>query len=169
MIKLSTLLTLPVIILVVFVQLVVVPTIKFSNGHADLVLVFLAAWAMQEKGQPVWLWTLLLSWVINSVSGVPLYIFPITYFFVTGFARLIKSMTWQMPVLNMLFTTLIGSLVSLGGSYVALSLSDYVLPFSVSLNTVILPSTVLNLMLCIPVYLLVTDFHQFLQPPLETS
>ncbi len=169
MIRLSSLLTIPVIILLLFIQMVVSPTIKLANGHADLVLVFIVAWALQERGQPVWLWTLLLGYIINTVSGVPLYIYPVTYIFVTALAKFIKRMTWQMPVLAMLFTVLVGSLIELGGSYIALSFADYDLPFTTSLNSVILPSTVLNLMLCIPVYLLVSDFYSFLQPQLETS
>ena len=42
-IRLSSLLTIPAIILLLFIQMVVSPTIKLANGHADLVLVFIVA------------------------------------------------------------------------------------------------------------------------------
>ena len=163
----SYFLLLPLLILLAYIQIIVMPTIKLINGHADILLIFVIAWALQEKGLPAWFPAIVGGLIISLVSAVPLFIPLVTYLFITLFARLIRSRIWQMPILAMLTTTLVGSLLSAILTLLVLQFNGYNLPWELTMNSVILPATLLNLMLSLPVYLLVTDFGQFLAPSEE--
>ena len=52
------LIAVPVIILGVMLQSAVISSIKLLSGHADLPLVMLAAWALQEEVDTAWQWAM---------------------------------------------------------------------------------------------------------------
>ena len=69
-----------------------------------------------------------------------------------------------MPILAMYFTTLVGTLIFNLLTYLVLKLSQVPISFSESINLVVLPSTLLNLILALPVYLMVTDLIGLIYP-----
>jgi len=157
----------PILILLAYIQIIIMPTIKLINGHADVLMVFIIAWALQEKRLPVWFPAIVGGLIISLVSAVPIFVPLVTYLCITVFARFIRNRIWQMPILAMLSTTLVGSLISAILTLLVLQFNGYNLPWDLTMNSVILPATLLNLMLSLPVYLLVTDFGQFLAPSEE--
>jgi len=163
----SYFLLLPILVVLAYVQIIVMPTIKLINGHADILLVFIIAWALQERGLPVWFPAIVGGLIISLISAVPYYIPLITYLFITLFARVIRSRIWQMPILAMLTTTLAGSILGAVLTLLVLQFNGYNLPWNTTMNSVILPSVLLNLLLSLPVYLLVTDFSEYLAPSEE--
>jgi hypothetical protein len=68
------------------------------------------------------------------------------------------------PMLAMLVATLVGTLLTLGISWVALQIIGVSLPVFPSFYLVILPSALLNLLLAIPIYTLAGDLASWLYP-----
>lgn len=155
---------LPILVVTLALQSVVIPTLPLLNGYADLVLLVLVAWALQERVRSAWLWTLLAGLMVGYISALPLLIPLAGYMMVTALARLVLRRVWQTPILAMFLVTLSGSLISQGLTFAVLSVTSRPLPLLDSLNLVILPGTLLNLLLALPVYAVVTDLAQWMYP-----
>ncbi len=158
------LLSIPVLLLVLMLQSVVVSTLPLLSGFADLVLLVLVAWALQERARSAWIWTIVAGVMVSFVSALPMGVPLIGYLIVTAITRLIRRRVWQTPILSMFFITFIGSLITQGLALGVLIFKGTPLPIYESINVVVLPSTLLNLLLALPVYAVVTDLAQWLYP-----
>jgi biotin transporter BioY len=90
--------------------------------------------------------------LVGAVSAEPLFVPVIGYLAVVLIARLLQHHIWQSPIIALFITIFIGTLVTNLISLVVLQFSDVPLPWFDSLNLVILPSALLNLILSLPVY-----------------
>ena len=159
------LVAIPVLVLAVMLQASIIGRINLLNGAADLVLLILAAWGLQERVRNAWGWGAAAGFLVGSVSGVPWYVYLIGYLFVIGLARILVHRVWQAPLLAMFTVTLIGTLVLLMLTYLERSLfGNLTLAFNVSFMQVILPSSLLNLLLAIPVHALIRDLANRVYP-----
>lgn len=145
-------------------QTIVISTLPLLSGYADLVLLVLIAWSLQERVRTSWIWTILAGLMVGFVSALPLFVPLVSYLLVTAVSRLFLRRVWQIPILAMYLVTFIGSLVSQGIVMVVLLFNGTPLSFNDSLNLVILPSTLLNLLLALPVYAVVSDLAQWVYP-----
>ena len=66
------LVALPVIILAVILQSAIVSRVYLLSGIADLPLVMLAAWALQEEVETAWHWAVATGLLVGFVSGIPM-------------------------------------------------------------------------------------------------
>ncbi len=64
----------------------------------------------------------------------------------------------------MLVMTFLGSLITLGMDWVALQFRTGAYPFQATLNLIIMPSMLLNMLLALPVYALINDLADFIYP-----
>jgi cell shape-determining protein MreD len=154
----------PVLGLAVMLQTAIVGRINLLNGAADLVLLILAAWGLQERVRSAWIWGAAAGLLVGSISGVPWYVYLVSYLFVIGMARILAHRVWQAPLLAMFTVTLIGTLVLLMLTYFERSLFEISLTFNLSFVQIILPSILLNLLLAIPVYAIIRDLVNRLYP-----
>jgi rod shape-determining protein MreD len=161
----SILVAIPVIALAVMLQASIIGRIILLNGAADLVLLILAAWGLEERVRHAWVWGAVAGLLVGSVSGVPWYVYLIGYLFVIGLARFLALRVWQAPLLAMFTVTLIGTLVLLMFTYLERSLfEDLSLAFNLAFIQIILPSSLLNLLLAIPVHALIRDLANRIYP-----
>jgi hypothetical protein len=151
-------------IVLMMLQTTVVSTLPLLNGTADLLLLALAAWGLQERAQSAWAWALVAGALAHFVSAAPAFVPLAGYLFVTAAARLLRRRVWQTPVFSMFFVTFAGSLVAQGMVMAVLVLRGVPLPWFDSLNLVILPGTLLNLLLALPVYAVISDLAQWVYP-----
>jgi cell shape-determining protein MreD len=154
----------PVLGLAVMVQTSIIGRINLLNGAADLVLLTLAAWGLQERVRSAWIWGAAAGLLVGSISGVPWYVYLVSYLFVIGMARILAHRVWQAPLLAMFTVTLIGTLVLLILTYFERSLIEVSLEFNLAFMQIILPSILLNLLLAIPIYALIQDLANRLYP-----
>jgi cell shape-determining protein MreD len=154
----------PVLGLAAMLQTSIIGRINLLNGAADLVLLILAAWGLQERVRSAWIWGAAAGLLVGFVSGVPWYVYLVGYLVVVGMARLLAHRVWQAPLLAMFTVTLIGTLVLLMLTYLDRSLFEMSLVFNVSFVQIILPSILLNLLLAIPVHALIRDLANRLYP-----
>jgi rod shape-determining protein MreD len=162
--KRSILVAIPVLGLAVMLQTSIVGRINLLNGAADLVLLILAAWSLQERVRSAWVWGVAAGLLVAFVSVVPWYVYLVGYLAIVGMARLLAHRVWQAPLLAMFTVTFIGTMVLLMLTYVERSLFEVSLPFNLSFAQIILPSILLNLLLAIPMHAIIRDLANRLYP-----
>jgi len=162
--KRSILVAIPVLGLAVMLQTSIVERINLLNGAADLVLLILAAWSLQERVRSAWVWGVAAGLLVAFVSVVPWYVYLVGYLAIVGMARLLAHRVWQAPLLAMFTVTFIGTMVLLMLTYVERSLFEVSLPFNFSFAQIILPSILLNLLLAIPIHAIIRDLANRLYP-----
>lgn len=160
----ATLVAFPVLVLALMLQTAAISRINLLYGSADLVLVILAAWALQERVTTSWQWALVAGALVGFVSGLPWFVPLVGYLLIIGVARLLQRRVWQAPLLAMFTVSFIGTLMMHILSVISLRLSGDPLPLGDSFSLITLPSILLNLLLAIPVYAVIRDLARWLYP-----
>jgi hypothetical protein len=159
----------PVILLTVILQTAVISRVYLLSGIADLPLVMLAAWALQEGVDSAWHWAIATGLLIGFISGIS-WIVPVgTYMAVVLLAYLFQRRVWQAPLLAMFSITFIGTILVGMLSVGVLRFSEVDLPISDVLGLVMLPSVLLNMLLAIPVYAVMRDLARWVYPAPEVE
>ena len=148
-----------VLLLVIFylLQTAIFSQMPLISGTADLILLFFAAWTLQERIKYRWIWVVIGGLAISAISAMPFYAPLIGYAGVYGIARLLQRKVWQAPILAMFIVTLVGTLFQHAVYIVALQVSGAPISWGDSLDNIILPSVLLNLLFALPMYALVND------------
>jgi hypothetical protein len=159
-----TLISLPILGFLIMFQSSVVSRIHLLQGTADLVLLALAAWTLQERVSSSWQWSIIAILLLSLVTALPLPALAVAYLAATGLALIVRRHVWQVPILAMLITTFAGTLIIQIVSVLAIWLEGTTLPLIESMNLVLLPSLLLNLLLAIPMYAIMGDLANWLHP-----
>jgi hypothetical protein len=157
----------PVLVLTTIFQTAIASRVMLLSGNADLVLLVVVAWGLQERARAAWIWGVAASLLVGLVSGIPWYIYFVAYLSVVGLARLLVHRIWQAPLLVMFAVTLIGTLELLTLMFIYRTLMQVPLVLSEAFLQVFLPSILLNLLLAIPVHALIHDLAAWLYPDKE--
>ena len=105
-----TLLAIPLFVVLGVFQSAVVSRLPLLHGTADLILLVVIAWALQERVRTTWQWALIAGFVVGYLSAIN-FVIPIAgYLIVTGMAMLLRRRIWQVPILAMLAVTFVGTL-----------------------------------------------------------
>jgi cell shape-determining protein MreD len=159
----------PVLILAIILQTSIASRIMLLSGNADLLLLVVAAWGLQERVRGAWIWGVAASLLVGMVSGVPWYIYLIGYLSVVGLARLLVHRIWQAPLLAMFAVTLIGTLELLMLTFIQRTIFEVPLALNEVFSQIALPTILLNLLLAIPVHALIHDLANRLYPEKVTA
>jgi len=160
----GVILAVPVFLLVLMLQTTVVSTLPLLNGTADLVLLVLLAWAVQERVRSAVEWAAIGGVLVGIISHVPL-VAPIAgYLAVAILARVLRARIWQSPLVSLFLATFAGSVILPAFTWVALQFEGTTLPLMESINRVVLPGAVLNLLLALPVYTIIAGLAQSVYP-----
>jgi rod shape-determining protein MreD len=145
--------------LVVFyiLQTTIISQTPLVNGTADLILLFLTAWSLQEQVKNTWLWTLITGFLISVVSAMPLFAPLWGYLGVVTISKLLQRKVWRAPILAMFIVTLLGTFFQHVVYVITLQISGAPISWAESLDRVILPSVLLNLIFALPIYAVVND------------
>jgi hypothetical protein len=163
------LVALPVILLTVILQTAIISRVYLLSGIADLPLVMLAAWALQEEVETAWHWAVATGLLVGFVSALPWLAPIIGYFAVVGLAQILQGRVWQAPLLAMFSVTFLGSILASIASFAVLRLSGVPLPVGDVLGMLILPSVLLNMLLAVPVYAVMRDLARWVYPSPEVE
>lgn len=154
----------PLLALAVIVQSTMVGQVSLLAGYADLLLVILAAWALQEGVTTAFHWAFLGSVMISVVSRMPWFVYLAGYCGVVFLALLLQRRVWQVPMLAMFSVTFVGTLVLHLLSFFYLSLSGERVSLTDSLGLIALPSVLLNMLIAIPLFGLMRDVAHWVFP-----
>lgn len=157
----------PILALAVILQSAIVSRMSLLSGYADLTLVIVVAWALQDGVETVWHWALLAGGMVAIVSGQP-WVVPFAVFLTAVFiARALQRRIWQAPLIAMFTVTFLASVFSHLFTLITINLTGGSLPISDAFSLVTLPSMLLNLLLAIPVFWLMRDLARWVNPAEE--
>lgn len=159
----------PVILLVVILQSSVVSGMPLLSGYADLPLVMVTAWALQDQVDSAWHWAIATGTLVGFVSGINLMIPVIGYVIVVALAKILRMRVWQAPLLAMFSVTFLGTIISSIFSLIWLRVSGVPVTFQDAFGLVMLPGVLLNMLLAIPVYAVMRDLAHWTYPSLEVE
>jgi len=163
------LIAVPVIILAVMLQTAIVSRITLLSGFADLPMVMLAAWALQEDVDTAWHWAVATGILVGFISGLSWIVPLISYMIVVAVAQSLQKRIWQAPLLAMFAVTFLGTLALYAVSYLYLSLSGISLSLSSVLGLMALPAILLNLVLAIVIFAVMRDVARWVYPTSEVE
>lgn len=154
----------PLLVLVVVLQSAVVSQVRLLSGYADLPLIVLAAWALQERVKSAWHWVVLACMLLGFVSRVPWFVLVIGYFFVVFTAQTFQRRVWQAPLLAMFSVIFISTLFIHGLSFTVLRILGTPFIAADVMGLITLPSLLLNMLLSIPIYTFMRDLARWVYP-----
>ena len=161
----SVILSIPVLSFIAVLQSAVVSRLPLNRGTADLMLVVLVAITLQKSVKTAWQWSIVGGLLTDFLSGLPFGLFTISYLITTGIAFLLRERIWRFSFLMQLLVVLSGTLIVHGLSMMVLIIQGSSLQLSTVLQAVTLPSIILNFMLSLPVFFIIQDIVQQLNPP----
>ena len=159
----KSLIAVPVIIIAIIIQTTIASHIKLVQGTADVVLVMLAAWGLQDV-RDGFLWAVLAGLAVSLISAMPIPVFLISYLICMAIARWFQHRMWQSPWLMMLVVTFLGSWVMMILSFLVLAVSGTSINWTQSLKDIMVPSVLLNLLISFPIHAIMGDLARWLFP-----
>ena len=142
----------------------VLSDLQLLHGSVDLILVAVIAWALQKRVDSAWRWGIIGGLLVTIASALPIGVALIAYPLAVGVAVLLRQRVWQIPVLAMFVSTILGTVVVQAISLITLRLTGSSLPVIESLELVTLPSILLNLLVSIPAFAIFSDLAEWLYP-----
>ena len=146
-------------------QVTIVGRINMLEGATDLVLLVLLGWVLHARAEGIWQWAVLAGAFIGIASAQPVWLPIVSYLTITAMGYLIQTRVWQIPLLNLMTTTVIGTLIIHSLTSVYLIVIGTPLLISEIFNLVILPSIFLNLLIALPIYSFITAITNWVYPP----
>src|SRR5215204_3953307 len=134
------LIAVPVILLTVILQSAVFSRVYLLSGVADLPLVMLAAWSLQEGGDSSWHWAAATGLLVGFISGISWIVPVVGYTVVVTLAQIFQRRVWQAPLLAMFSITFLGTGFVGLLSLIVLRFAGVPLPVSDVLGLLMLPS-----------------------------
>ena len=163
------LIAVPVILLAVILQSSIVSRITLLTGTADLPLVMLAAWAMQDDVETAWHWAIAAGVLVGFVSGISWVVPLASYILVIVLAQVLQRRVWQAPLLAMFSVTFLGTIGLSVFSLVVLRFSGISLSIADAFGLITLPGILLNMLLAIPVFAVMRDLARWVYPASEVE
>ena len=135
----------------------IVSRIPLLGGYADLMLVALAAWSLQERVETSWHWAIFGGLLVGWASALPWAVPVAGYLLMVLLARLLVRRIWQAPLVAVFVLVFFGSFIMHIFSVSVLRLTGTPLSIKDALSTTTLPSIFLNLFLALPAYPIFRD------------
>lgn len=154
----------PIIALAVILQSSIISEIQLLSGYADLPMVILAAWALQERVESAWHWAAVTCLMVSFISSLPWIIFVLGYFGIIYIARTLQRRVWQAPLLAMFSVVFIGTILIHILSFGTLRILGTPFALSDVATLLTLPSLLLNMLFSVPVYTLMRDLSYWIYP-----
>jgi len=154
----------PVLLLAVILQTTAFSRLPMLYGIPDIVMLVVLAWFLDEHVKHGWEWVVMAGIMVSFVSALPLFLPLWGYLGIAILCYFLKNRIWQTPIMAMLASTLLGTVLMQTASVFALQITGVDIPLQESLRLVILPSILWNLLLAIPVYSLVKELVYLVYP-----
>ena len=154
----------PLLGLAVILQTTLIGHFTLLSGEADLLIVILVAWTLQEGVNTAFHWGFLASVMVSLVSRLPWFIYVGGYGGTVLLALLLQRRVWQVPMLAMFSVTFLGTVLMSLLSYVYINLSGGAISLADTLGLVTLPGVLLNMVLAIPLFGMMRDVARWVFP-----
>ncbi|MEA3327646.1 MAG: hypothetical protein U9R53_10155 [Chloroflexota bacterium] len=152
------------LLMVYILQTAVFSRITLIAGSPDLILLFLAALSLNERVKYGWVLTIIAGFLISVVSAMPFLAPLIAYLGMFIISKLLQRRVWRIPILAMFIVSFLGSLFQGFIYMIFLKINSAPVALGQSLDTVILPSVLMNLIFTLPMYAIVSDLAGRIYP-----
>jgi len=163
------LIAVPLLALAVIIQSAIVGQFPLLKGTADIVIVLITAWALQEAVTTGFHWAFLASVFVSLVSSLPWVIYFAGYSGIVLLALVLQRRVWQVPMLAMFSVTFLGTTLLHLLTFLYLTISGPAIPLADSLGMITLPSVLLNMLIAIPIFGLMRDLANWAYRTSELS
>jgi rod shape-determining protein MreD len=160
----ATFISIPIFAALLVLQTAIISRIPLLHGTADLVLLVILAWALQKRVQTAWQWGIIGGLMVGIVTALPFGTSLICYLLAVAMALALRQRVWQVPILAMFVATFFGTLLTHVIAVLSLRFFGDQIPIGDAFSLVTLPSILLNLLLAIPAYALLSDLAHWLYP-----
>lgn len=150
--------------LAVLIQTTIASHIKLLHGTADLALLTLVALTLQERFKPIWILAAITGVLTGLLSAIPLWLMLLSYLGVSAFTQLLQLRLWQIPILALITTVILGTILIHQVSYGYLWLSGTRLSWVEGFNLITLPSILINVLLAIPIFGIIGELIKLVSP-----
>jgi hypothetical protein len=150
-------------------QITLVTRITLLQGMADLVLLVMLAWMLQPGNQADWKWGIPAGLFIGYASALPDWLMVACYVAAAGLCQLLKLRIWQVQLLTLLSSTLLGTLVIHLMTLIYLFLTAHPIDALEALNLITVPSMLLNLILVLPINAIIGELTKLVSPTQEPA
>ena len=140
-----------------FLQVGFFGQIRLMNGTSDLIMLCIVAWSINERSKYSWILVIAGGLMMSYVSAMPMNGYLWMYLTIWFIIRFIKMRVWQMPLMLMLFVTILSTLLISVGTLALLFLQNASVNYADAFRQIIIPSLVMNLLLSIPIYAFLND------------
>ena len=148
---------LPIFAIAAFLQVSVLTKIRLLNGAVNLIMVCLIVWSINSSTKYSWIMAVWSGLLMSFVSAMPIKSYMWFNLGIWGLIWFIKKRVWQMPMILTLFVTIVSTLAEALFTLGLLTVQNANLDYLLSLNQVIVPSLIMNLLFTIPVYAFLND------------
>ncbi len=161
----AALIGIPIITFAIILQSTILSQITLLQGPADLVLLIVISWIINERVKAVWAWAIFAGLGVGFVSQLPLWLPLLSYVLITPIGVYIKKRVWQVPVLALFAAVFLGTLLTYLLTYAYLRFF-VTFPYEISqvFNLIILPSLLINLIFAIPVQAVIGEIARWFYP-----
>ena len=147
----------PIFLLTGLFQFSLFDRITLLKGTSDILMLCMIAWSINDRTKYSWIFAILSGLLMSYVSAMPMNGYLWMYLLIWGIVRFIKSKVWEMPLILMLFLTIIGTLVVSAGTLGLLFIQNASVNYLDAFQQIVIPSLVLNLLFSIPIYAFLND------------
>jgi hypothetical protein len=160
----SSLLSLPIMLILTVIQTVAISRIKLLGGAADIILLAIVSWGISKDDRSLFFWAIIGGILISFISAMPALAVISSYFIVAGITIAFQRRLWQSPILAVLLSSFIGTIVKYFIDIIALQFMGIELDFPMSIRMTLAPNLILNLFFLFPIYLLISDLANIISP-----
>ena len=148
-------------------QTTIVSKINLFQGSVDLVMLIFLGWVLREEATGLWSWAITAGLVVGIASELPIWLPVVPYVLMASIITILKKRIWQLPIMSLFATTLIGTFLMLIIQWLYLILLGAPIGIESAFNLVILPSMLLNMLLVFPIYGIMGELFTRIYPHLE--
>lgn len=143
--------------------------LSLLQGPADLVLLVLLAWMLQEPAKADWRWGVLAGLILSLFSSLPFWVPLLGYTVTAAIVGVFETRIWQNSLLTLFTAIVVGIFCVQASTLMYLWLNADPIDILQAFNLVTMPSIILSMILALPVYALIGELTRMLIPPAEEA
>lgn len=153
-----------ILIFATLLQNSIVNQISVLYGAADLVLLVLVTWILQTEEKQYWIAGIVAGYLVGISSALPVWLTVLEYTIVVLLVTFFQRRVWQVPIWLLLTSVIISTMLLYGIEFGYLGITGVSFEISTVFNLFLLPSSVLNIILALPVYGVMGEVGKLLNP-----
>lgn len=161
----STLVGIPLLVLLAITQSAIFNDITLLDGRPDLILLVVVAWGIIGRYKESMLWGLIGGVALDLLSGLPTGVTAFNLILIAFLVSFSEGRFWESHILMPLGVMLVASALFYIISILTMWVLGYQLEFEYAIIRVALPGTFLNLLLTLPVTQGISALNRLLHPP----